>query len=259
MAVRMQLDTTDKITVTNPQTITDSNPDFSFCCWVRQTSTPNGAWTSSGSNKGANDLLVFVNGIGWFSNVLWSSSFDETRITNANLFPDGNDSWTFIAVTFSKSNNIQFYVGTPTTAPTKPTQSISSTGTGTVTTNSGDLYLGNRGAANALSLNWDWARAHWISKELTLAEVQSCWMRDRPLPETEFLFDIGGDNLSTIYDLSDNKRNGTGTGLAATDHANIPPLIMSEPLFTFPTQSTFQPAWAMNSTLTQGMAGIAHA
>ena len=208
MALQFTQASSNKVTVTNPLTITGS---FSYVLWIRQRGAPN---NSEGTNKGAIDLLVFFDN--WFCNVPRATTAAQSDVTNANLFPDGN--WVFLAVTYSEASGVRFYRGTQTAPPSEMTYFATVAGSGATTSESGDLYICNRGAANILSPAHDIATSALFNAELPLNVIRDLWNSAPMLPSCKMLFELGFNGVGQQPDLSGSRNAGTVTGASVKNH-----------------------------------------
>ena len=144
--------TNDRVVVPNPLTF-GAGTAFTYCQWVRQRSAPTNGWGSS-KGSGIDTLVYFAN---WFTEVPRVGTTSNTTVTDAALFPDTN--WTCIISTYDETNGIRIYRGTQT----KPLVDLfpyasQTVGSGSTTTDSSSLNIGNRpSASQAPSHDIAWA------------------------------------------------------------------------------------------------------
>lgn len=217
MSVQFDANTTDKITVTNPQTF-GAGTAFSFYQWWRKTANPtNGQGTSKDVGAG-NDLFVFFNN--WFSNVGRATTNANAQISSGDIYT--NNVWYFTAVTYDESNGVQIFNGTLTSIVAEASYLVFDVGSGNTSADSSDLFINNRLSSSANAVPEDLAIFHWIARRLTLAELVTHQFKPRIDASSKFFFipNVTG----TIPDWSGHGNSGTGTGLALSDSVPLGPI-----------------------------------
>jgi hypothetical protein len=168
----------------------------------------------------------------WFANVARASVLSESTVTDAGLFPGGTNAWHILGETYSEANGFRLYTGQFTSAAPLAEVSYTSAvvGSGDTTADSGDLYIGNRGAV-PFAISWDIARVAMFDAELALSQLQrlhrstlSQWAAH---PNAVFVHDYHASG-ATQPDWSRNARTGAVTGATIIDHAPIPMFAVDE-------------------------------
>jgi hypothetical protein len=216
MAVAFDAATTDKITVTNPQTL-GAGSEFTYMQWFRRTA----AYTASagtGTMKGATDIFVYYS-FGGFQqygvNVLRATTPAQSEVSASTRQILTLNTWNFVAVTYSEADGARIFSGDLATAATEPTYSTRVAGSGNTTANTSDLWINNRGAATSQTIGGDSAFAAWYDRRMDLAEIISHQWRPRVASGCKlFLLPFA---TGTIPDYSGNAVSCTGTGLALAD------------------------------------------
>ena len=216
MSLSLAQATTDKVIVTNPLTF-GAGAAFSYVQWVKQRAAPGG---SQGTGKGGFDFFVFSGGSGlWFAEIGRAGGAAIGTYTNSDLFPDTD--WSYIVVTYSEGNGVRMYRGSFTIAPAILTQSSGSTnGSGNTNSDTGDLWIGNRGSGTSLSPAHDIALVELWPIELTAAQIVARWGGSLLTTAPSMRLLLGDNGTGTQPDLSGNGKSGTVTG--TTQIANPP-------------------------------------
>lgn len=215
--------TTNKVTITNPLTF-GAGTTFSVCWWLQQRFLP--AANSHGTSKGTTcDLLVYNTvSVAWFMEVLRATTNAHIDITDANLFPDTG--WTFLAHTYSEGNGCKIYRGNLTTVPAEVSYVTQTVGVGNTTANSGDLWVGNRSAAGALSVDHNIAVFMLFNTELTLGDIRRQWMWPHMDTGCIVFQHLGFNGTGTQTDWSGAGNSGAVTGATVGDHVPLMPFTM---------------------------------
>lgn len=198
--------TTDKVTVTNPQTF-GAGSEYTYWMWFYKTSDTAG----QGTGKGGTD--VFVNGfIGTddaFANT-FRASINSEAVTNANAFPQ--NVWTFVAVTYSEADGQRIFRGTLTSLVSELSYLSRTAGLGNTSADTNNLFINNRSAVSTASIGGRIAVAGWISRRLNIGEIRSLQFFPRKVADTQFFGWLGFNGLTNVPDWSGNGRTGVITG-----------------------------------------------
>lgn|SRR3990167_2556075 len=217
MALSFTGGTTDKVTVTNPQTL-GAGSEFTFWMWIYKTDDTAGR----GSKKGG-DLLIngFSSTDDCFFNVNRATT-NSDFISNADQFP--SNVWSFMVCTYSESDGCRGFRGSLTSAVTELSYSSRTAGSGNTSADTGDLYINNRGAAATSAMGGQIACAGWISRRLDIGEIQSLQFNPRKVVNTEFYGQFGFNGTTDVSDWSGNNRAGAITGATVANHIPLRPL-----------------------------------
>ena len=233
MSFRWAQATTDKITVTNPLTL-GAGSAYSVLMLVRR----RGSFANSeGMNKGGADLLVYSSGIGAaFSEVGRASVTAHSRIDvtvfEASVAP--LNVWTWLACTYSETLGCRIFHAKPHEIFREAPYTSQTVGSGNTNADTGDLYIGNRGASNTLSPPLDIESFTMYARELAPAELNDHTRRlmvsgTGQLGGAVVHFPrLGAQGFGRVIDYSGKGNNGTITGLS-----------LREPIYWEPPRTAF--------------------
>lgn len=158
MGLRWTDGTTDKITVINPLTF-GAGTAFSVVMLARRRVNVSAGTDTflngQGMNKGGNDLLAYSSALAaYFLNVNRAGGLAEVQIAEAvftgTVMP--LNTWAWIALTYNETVGCQvFYMRPGGVTFIEPTYSSQVVSSGDTSADTGDLYIGNRGAATTLA------------------------------------------------------------------------------------------------------------
>lgn len=217
MAVAFDVITTDKITVTNPQTL-GAGSAFTFYQWFKRTVAVDPDAGTGTTKGGGTDIFIWLPfGIDAWSCYVARATTNAERRSQSNMMP--LNTWAFIATTYSEANGARMFFGTLTAPVVEATYVFNDAGSGNTSADAGDLWINNRGASASASMGGDLAVAAWFDREFTLQELISHQWKPRNANGCQFFFNPY--QTGTIPDLSGNQRNGAGTGLALANHVPL--------------------------------------
>lgn len=218
MAKAFAAGTTDKVAVTNPFTL-GAATSFTYAFWVKQRFRPS---NSQGTDKGSVDLFVF-SAANWFCEVPRATTNALASVSDTGvMFPTLNV-WTFVAITYDETNGIKIYKGTLAAAMAEVSYAATPTvGAGNTNADSGDLFIGNRNGASALSVDHNYEHVSLWDKTLTMNHMNQLRIFPYAAPH-RFVAPNGTATLkgywpftesanATARDHSLNANHGTVTG-----------------------------------------------
>ena len=216
MALDFTAATTNKVTVTNPQTF-GAGSAFSWCMWIMRTAALS---NTQGMSKGGVDLFVFsTTGTVMFFNIPRATTGSNAKVLSSAFVLN---EWEFWAGTYDETDGPRLFKGTLTSPVAEVTYSARVVGAGNTTADSGNLFINNRGAANVLAIGARIGTFNWFNRRLSLAELAQQQWQPLPASGSQFFGHLGYDAAnSVVADLSGNGRNGSITGAAIAAHVPL--------------------------------------
>ena len=220
MALTFAAATTDKAEYTI-QAVAVNLSAWTIWAWIYPTTLTNGGGIFQQDNAtGFRDLTV--RSTGQIDVEMDMSTTDmSTRSDTSNQITV--NTWWFVAGSCTSAFVGHLYIGSLTTLVTEVSGYVThTTGTGSPVTDSGGKgRWGNRFTASTNLLNGRIACGGYVSKGLSVAELQALQFAPRPTPETVVFHHLGWNGTGVHPDWSGNAHAATVTGATVGDHVPL--------------------------------------